>query len=372
MENWIWGLMGVFGLMWLVQLLYYLAGFARLSWYKLPVRQPAHEPVSVIICARNELKNLRENLPSVLTQNYPRYQVIVVNDCSWDESGKFLEEIQPLYPHLKIVTINEQEKYRHGKKFALSLGIKAAQHELLLLTDADCQPVSENWITRMISAYRPETEIVIGYGAYRKAPGLLNKWVRLDTVFNAVQYLSAALRGNPYMGVGRNLSYRKALFFRNKGFASHNHIMSGDDDLFVNQTATGKNLEVELHPESFTQSATRRSFSGWLKQKKRHMSTGNYYRSGHKMMIGSFFLSQFLFYVLALLLLFVLPAPWWQVVAGAFVLRLLVQLLIFGTCMKKLGELDLLWMLPLFDIIIVLLYPALSVSNLLFKDKTWR
>lgn len=366
-----WGVVMIVGAVaLLVQLIHYLGLFSRLSFFKVPDRKSTAEPVTVIICARNELKNLRENLEMVLNQDYPEYQVVVVNDCSWDESGKYLEEIQPQYPHLKIVTINEQEKYRHGKKFALSLGIKAAKYELLLLTDADCHPMSKNWISRMVSGYKPGIEIVIGYGAYRKEPGLLNKWVRMDTVFNAVQYLSAALRHNTYMGVGRNLSYRKALFFRNKGFASHNHIMSGDDDLFVNETATSANVAVELHPESFTGSASRKTFGSWLNQKKRHMSTGNHYKQSHKMMIGSFFLSQFVFYAAILTLLIAGIHPEW--VLALFGLRLLVQLLIFGTAMKKLGELDILWILPLFDILVVFLYPSLSVSNLLFKDKTWR
>lgn len=358
------------GIMLLIQLYHYVFYFGKLAFYKIPERAGGKEPVSVVICARNELKNLKENLHSILTQNYPEYQVVVVNDCSWDESGEFLEEIQPQFPHLKVVTINEQEKYRHGKKFALSLGIKAAKYEILLLTDADCKPVSPDWISHMVSGYTPETEIVVGYGAYVKSPGLFNKWVRMDTVFNAVQYLSAALWHRTYMGVGRNLSYRKTLFFKNKGFASHNHIMSGDDDLFVNETANSKNTVVELHPDSFTSSATRRTFKGWLKQKKRHMSTGTHYKTRDKMRIGSFFLSQALFYVILVLLLITGVNP--QLVIGAWLVRLLIQMLIFGSCMKKLGELDILWMLPVFDILVMIIYPILSISNLLFKDKTWR
>lgn len=353
-----------------IQLYYYLIRFSRLAFHKPASTTSPQEPVTVIICARNELKNLRENLPSVLDQNYPSFQVVVVNDCSWDESGKYLEEIQPLYPHLKVVTLKEQEKYRHGKKFALSLGIKAAAHELLLLTDADCQPVSKNWISRMVSKYQPSTDLIIGYGGYKKIPGFLNKWIRMDTVFNAVQYLSSALAHEPYMGVGRNLSYRKSLFFKNKGFASHSHVMSGDDDLFVNQTANKTNTQVELHPDGFTSSSPRTTFFSWLQQKKRHMSTGKYYKSGHKMVIGTFFMSHFLFY-LSLVALIVIGLRW-EIVVGIALVRLLVQMIIFGKCMKKLGEFDIIWMVPLFDLAVLIIYPSITVSNLLFKDKTWK
>jgi poly-beta-1,6-N-acetyl-D-glucosamine synthase len=372
MENIDWWGIGIIaaGVALLIQLYHLLVYFGRLAFYKLPAESRSNTPVSVIVCARNELKNLKENLESVLKQDYPEYQVIVVNDCSWDESGSYLEELLPLYPHLKIVTIAEQEKYRHGKKFALSLGIKAAKYDTLLLTDADCKPVSSSWISSMASSYKSGTEIVIGYGAYRKSPGFLNKWIRMDTVFNAVQYLSAALWSNTYMGVGRNLSYKKELFFKNKGFASHNHIMSGDDDLFINETATKQNVSVELHPFSFTESVPRNSFSSWLKQKKRHMSTGNFYKTGHKIMIGSFFFSQFLFY--AAIAIMLISGLSWQITLSVWLSRLLIQILIFGFCMKKLSELDILWMLPIFDLFVVILYPLLSVSNLLFKDKTWR
>jgi len=354
----------------LVQLYYLLGIFSKLAFHKQAPGKTGFEPVSVIICARNELKNLRLNLEAVLKQQYPEFQVVVVNDCSWDESGNYLEEIQPLYPHLKVVTLNEQEKYRHGKKFALSLGIKAAQYEKLLLTDADCKPASPHWISRMIGCYEPVTEIVIGYGAYRKTPGFLNKWIRMDTVFNAVQYLSFALANRTYMGVGRNLSYKKTLFFKNKGFASHNHVMSGDDDLFVNQTASATNTKVSLHTESFTESVARNSFVSWLQQKKRHMSTGKYYKASDKFNLGLFFMSIFLFNICLVYLIII--GFQWQIILSTWLVRLLVQMIIFGKCMKKLSEFDIVWMVPFFDLVVVLLYPAISISNLLFKDKTWK
>jgi poly-beta-1,6-N-acetyl-D-glucosamine synthase len=354
----------------LLQLYYYLAVFSKLAFLNQEAATGNSEPVTVIVCARNELKNLRQNLPAIMEQDYTDFQVVVVNDCSWDESEKFLEEMQEKYSHLKVVTIAEQEKYRHGKKFALSLGIKAAKHDILLLTDADCQPASRSWIQKMVSRYKPGTDIIIGYGAYMKLPGLLNKMIRMDTVFNAIQFLSFAVNKHPYMGVGRNLSYRKALFFSNKGFANHNHIMSGDDDLFVNETATVKNTAVELSRDSFTYSSPRSSFKSWLQQKKRHMSTGSYYKGADKARIGFFFFSLIFFYI-SILLLAIAGIPW-QLILCAWFIRLLLQMIIFGNCMKKLGEADLLWMVPFFELAVVFLYPTLTVSNVLFKDKTWK
>lgn len=366
--EWVWVMAG--GVSILIQCWFYLWEFGSLAFFMIPERKKLQDPVSVVICARNELKNLRANLELILQQDYPAFQVVVVNDCSWDESGKYLEEMEKIHPHLKVVTIEEQEKYRHGKKFALSLGIKAAAYDLLLMTDADCAPVSPQWISNMMSGYGPSTEMVIGYGAYRKGPGLLNRWIRLDTVFNAIQYLSAALWLHAYMGVGRNLSYRRSLFFKNKGFARHGHLLSGDDDLFVNETARRNNAAVVMNRESFTYSVPATSLSSWLRQKKRHLSTGFHYKLADRVRIGAFFLTQFVFYLSLAALAF--TGFHWQWLAGAFALRMLLQLFIFGRCMQRLGELDLLWLVPVFDVLVILIYPIISLSNLLFKDKSWR
>jgi biofilm PGA synthesis N-glycosyltransferase PgaC len=363
-------LLALFCVFFLIQIVYYLFIFSKLAFFKIKKSSYNNIAVSVIICARNELKNLRVNLPLILEQDYPNFQVIVVNDCSWDESEKALEEFEDAYPHLKVVTIQEQERYKHGKKFALSLGIKAAVNETLLFTDADCYPSGKNWLKEMTKYIGDQKEIVIGYGAYEKSSGLLNKWIRFDTVLNTIQYLSNAINGNAYMGVGRNLSYKRSLFFKNKGFASHYHILSGDDDLFINETATPTNVSVEISPESFTFSHPKNSFFSWFNQKKRHMSTGNFYKLKHRLMLGVFFLSQLFFYVTLAALLFLKIN--FELIISIYALRLAIQLLIFGKCMQRLKELDILWLTPLFDICVILIYPILAISNLFIKNKKWK
>lgn len=353
-----------------IQLFYYLFIISRLAFFNKSTASIGVPAVTVLISARNELKNLKTFLASVLEQSYADFQVIVVNDCSWDESSKYLEEMTEKYSHLKIVEIKEQEKYQHGKKFALSLGIKAAKNEILVFTDADCRPAGPNWISELVKHYQPGTEIIIGYGAYIKEKGLLNRWIRFDTVFNAIQYLSYAIGKNPYMGVGRNLSYSKSLFFKNKGFASHYHILSGDDDLFINETATANNTAICISPESFTYSKAKTNWIDWFRQKRRHMSAGRLYKFKHKFLLGSYFLSHLMFYAGLVVLL---PFQFnWEIIVGVYVLRLIVQLIIFGRSMKKLREMDLIWFLPFFDFMVFVFYPVLGVVNLFFKNKTWK
>ncbi len=361
---------GLFGLGLIIQLYYYLFVYRRLAWYKETMPSPDVKPVSVIICARNESKNLRRYLSSVLEQIYPDFQVIVVNDCSWDESAEFLDELERQYSNLKVVSLIEQERYKTSKKFALSIGIKAADHEVLLLTDADCQPAGKNWISYMQGNIGGGKDIVIGYGPYMKKSGFLNRLIRFDSFFTAIQYLSHAIGGNPYMGVGRNLGYKKSLFFANKGFATHSHIISGDDDLFINQVANSQNTSVEINKESFTYSEPHTEYSKWIVQKKRHMLTGPHYKWKHKLSLGLGNLSAILFYVFGISLI-ILGFPW-EIVLGAYVLRLLIQLIIFGRSMKKLGELDLIWISPLLDFYFTFFYPSIAISNIFVKVKKWK
>src|SRR5690349_11291019 len=223
-----------------IQLFYYLFFFRRLANYVPQQREHSQQhPVSVIICARDEDKNIARNLPGILVQDYPTtHEVIVVNDNSIDDTKYILAELQKTFRKLQVVDLTQEAKMIAGKKFPLSIGIKEAKHEIVLLTDADCVPASENWVFRMQDAFSNGTEVALGYGAYQRLPGFLNKAIRFETFHTALQYFGYALAGKPYMGVGRNLAYRKNLFFRNKGFSSINHIPSGDDDLFINRVAT--------------------------------------------------------------------------------------------------------------------------------------
>jgi cellulose synthase/poly-beta-1,6-N-acetylglucosamine synthase-like glycosyltransferase len=354
----------------LVQVLHYLLVYLKMALYKAKDDHGSTQPVSVIVCAKNELKNLSNNLHLLLEQAYTEFEVVVVNDCSWDETEGFLKEMSLKYNHLKVVTLKEQERYRHGKKFALTLGIKAAKNELLLLTDADCVPASRNWLINMQYQFSNQTEIVLGYGAYRKEKGLLNKLIRFDAFIVAMQYLSRALMHNAYMGVGRNLAYRKSLFFTTKGFAKHNHVVSGDDDLFVNENATPSNTTIEIQPDSFTYSEPKKTFGEWYVQKLRHTSAGKYYKAKHKLMLFAEPFFVFLFYgSLVALLVLGFSA---KMLAAAYGVKLLVQFPVLFASASKLREKDVVWLFPFFELILLFLNSSFTIANLFRKQKLWK
>lgn len=354
-----------------VQLFYYLFFFARLAFYKnKPAATSQTHPVSVIVCARDEAANLAKNLPGILVQQYhSTHEVIVVDDNSYDDSKYLLEALQKKFRQMNVIELTQEAKGIPGKKFPLSIGIKSAKHEIVLLTDADCVPASENWIYSMQDKYRNHTEIVLGYGAYHKQPGLLNKLVRWETYHTALQYLSYARAGIGYMGVGRNLSYKRAVFFRLKGFSAHNQIPGGDDDLFINAAAQKKNTRINIDKDSFTLSTPVSTWAQWRKQKQRHYSTSKYYKPLHKFLLGLYAFSQVAFFPLLVLSCIFFN---WQISLLIFAFRYIVQMVIFSRTMQKLNEQDLFQWFFFFDLWMFLYYLIFAPALFRKPKPTWK
>lgn len=356
----------------LIQLYYMYGVFGKFAFFKpQPSYKNQAEPLSVIIAARNEHDNLMRNLPAILNQDYPDFEVVVVNDCSWDSSQSLLEEMQKEHPRLKVCQLVEQEKYPTGKKFAITIGVKAAKHDLLVFTDADCEPASDQWLRLMQSRFTQGKEIVLGYSPYKKEAGFLNRYIRFETLMTALFYFSRALMNNAFMGVGRNMAYRKELFFRYKGFASHQHILSGDDDLFVNETATATNVAIETDPASFVFTDAKKTYESWSRQKSRHMTTGKHYKGKDKVALGLYYASLMLFYG-SLIALLIVNIQLWPIVAGIFALRFISQEIVFYMAAKKLKCVSLLWSVILMDFLYVFYLLVFGTKGLFArKRKRW-
>ena len=365
------GLFILFQFCFIVQLYFLVSNQSKLLAYEVADEVPEGSiPISVIISARNEAYNLTANLPLILEQNYPDFEVVVVNDCSYDRSEDILKDFASQYANLKIVTITEHDRFKTGKKFALTLGIKAAKNEHLLFTDADCAPAGTNWIAYMAAGFAAPAQIVLGYSPYKKTSNFLNPFIRFETVKTAINYLSAALTGDAYMGVGRNLAYTKTLFFGAKGFAAHMHVLSGDDDLFVNQNATPDNTIIEIHPEAFMYTDAKTSIKGWFRQKRRHSSVGKLYKAEHRKALGLDAVSGFLFYILLTLCLVFNFEP--LLALGLFMFRLIIQLIIYSKLFKRLHGRDLLWYLPVFDMIYYLYLNIFGLIGTFIKTSQWK
>jgi poly-beta-1,6-N-acetyl-D-glucosamine synthase len=351
--------------------LYFILNQNRLSRYKIADDLPTlNIPVSVIISARNEEQNLLANLPLILAQDYPDFEVIVVNDCSYDSTNQILLDFKEAHENLKIVTVVDNDRYRTGKKFALTLGIKGAKNEHLLFTDADCIPASPNWITRMAANFNQEVSLVLGFSPYKKEGNIINPLIRFETIKTAISYFSSALKGDAYMGVGRNLAYTKTLFFNKKGFATHMHILSGDDDIFVNENATGTNTSIEIHPESFMLTTAKTSLGAWFHQKRRHSGAGKFYKGKHRFALSMDAMTGLGFYVFLTLCLILNFQP--IIVTGLFIFRLIFQLVIYRKLFRHFGSKYLLFSLPFLDIVYYIYLNIFGLIGAFTKNKQWK
>jgi len=325
-------------------------------------------PVSVIICAKDEAENLRQFLPFVLQQEYPDFEVIVINDGSTDETQSLLNDLCVEYQNLRTTFVPVGANNLSTKKLGLTLGIKAAKNELLLFTDADCMPEDNTWIARMSRNFTPETDFILGYGAYLNKKGFLNRLITYDTLFIALQYMGMAIARKPYMGVGRNMAYRKETFFAHKGFASTLNLISGDDDLLVNKASNSKNTKVEIAPDSITWSEPNKTFSGWFYQKERHLSVSSYYKASSKFRLTLEPMTRGLFYLALILSVIVGNLIILIATAVLFVTRLIIQMVIINKSSNHFGERKYIFLLPVFDIFL----PLVSLYILTFGRITSR
>lgn len=355
----------------ILQVSVYILTYGKFAFHQ-PTTQSSPtnlKPLSVIICAKNEEKHLIKNLPLILKQDYPEFEVIVVDDYSQDDSKIILEDFERKYSHLRIISVKEERPYKIGKKFPLTLGIKGAKYDTVVLTDADCIPASDKWLREISAQFNDKTEIVLGYGAYEKLPSLLNKLIRYDTFIIAMQYFAYALKGKTYMGVGRNLAYKTEVFFRNKGFANHTHIASGDDDLFIHRVAKKDNVAIVYSLDSHTISEPKKTFTEWAWQKKRHLTTAPLYRNSVKFFFGYTYFLNVLFYSIISILALLQYALYFLL--ALFLLRIIIQLIIYRKAMIKLNEKDLLFYTPFLEILFIFIQPYLYISSKLTKNVPW-
>ncbi|AXO81358.1 glycosyltransferase [Olleya aquimaris] len=354
-----------------IQVSYYTVIFGNFAFSKHSKTTSETPPVSVIICAKNEAENIKNFLPSVLDQDYHNFEVVLINDSSKDDTLEVFEDFKSKYDNIKIVNVKNIEAFWGNKKYALSLGIKAATNDHLLFTDADCKPLSKHWIKEMSSSFTETNTIILGYGGYNKIKhSFLNKLIRFETLLTATQYFSYAKIGLPYMGVGRNLAYHRDEFFNVNGFIKHMKVRSGDDDLFINEVATSKNTVIQYKKNSFTVSVAKTNFKDWFKQKRRHVSTAKYYKTKHQLLLGLFYITQVLFWTLGITLLY--TTYLWPFALGLVILRFLCQYLSLGFSAKKLNEIDTIFLLPILEITLIIMQFSIFITNKISKPNYWK
>ncbi len=361
-----------FCVVFLIQSYFYLFLFRKYTSFQHAVIENKSSPISIVVCAKNEAENLKRLLPSLARQKYPSFEIVLVDDASTD--GTLNEMLSFEKAHInaafKVIIVHIVQGDSRGKKEALAKGIQTAQNEYILLTDADCQPTSEKWMAHMTAHFSQKTAIVLGYGAYQKINNsFLNKLIRFETLLTALQYFSYALAGKPYMGVGRNLAYKKEAFLKAGGFKQHSHIRSGDDDLFVSQIANQNNTAICDHQESFTESKPHIHLRNWIRQKRRHITTATQYKPETKILLSLFFISQCSLY--ALLLISLKTESFRFIIVPLFLIRLVFWYITMYKAAVRLKEKDLIAFGPLYEISIIFIQLYIFLKNIISPPKYW-
>ncbi len=315
--------------------------------------------VSVVMAVRNEAVSLRQNLTLLLNQDYPVYELVICNDNSTDQTADVLAAAQQQHARLKVLSLDH--KAHPGKKHALATAIAASQGEWLLATDGDCRPASKFWIASMMRARTSDTEIILGYAPYAAAPGLLNRWIRFEAVYTAIQYFTAASRGGAYMGVGRNMAYTRELYQRIGGFTAHEHLTGGDDDLLVAAGATKRNVAICLEPNSWMTSRSEPTWNRYRRQKRRHVSVSSAYSKFNKSWLAALALSQVGHYIGVVALV---ASGAWLAAIAMYVSRQLLVAWQFARVAPALGAADLVVRFPLLDMGLVIYYLDIAQSAL--------
>ena len=352
-----------------VQIVYFILFLVAFS-KKQPAGEASLLPVSVIVCAHDEEENLKELIPQLLAQHYPAFEVVVVNDRSNDTTFDFLLAEAAKDHRLRMVHVNRTPPHADSKKYALTLVIKAARYEWLLLTDADCRPATTGWISSISSHFSEETDFVLGYSPYLKTSGILNSFIRFDALLTGLQYIAFALLNTPYMGVGRNLAYRRSQFLESKGFNNILNIIGGDDDLYVNQYARKSNTRVCTEVDGIVNSAPKKTWKDFFRQKLRHLSVGKRYRPGHRLLLGLFMVTWILSWITGIILL-IFQVSYVLVVVLLFV-RLIGLIIVIANASKKLHQKFEVGIVPLLDFIYAFYYLVTGLRALVTKKVKWK
>jgi glycosyltransferase involved in cell wall biosynthesis len=355
-----------------IQFLFFGLVIIALSVYKKPTNESFRIPgISVVVCAKNEVDNLRILIPKLIDQRYESYELILVDDRSTDETYDYAIELEQNEEKLKFVRIDSTPDHINNKKYALTLGIKAAKFEHILFTDADCRPESENWVNEMSLGFSSDKKnFVIGYSQYEKANGFLNQFIKYETLLTAINYLGLGLLGNPYMAVGRNIAYRKSLFLDNNGFGKFQNVVGGDDDLLINQHAKRRNTSFIISPESTIYSKPKTNLSDFILQKTRHLSVGKHYRSTDKLVLGLLSFSKIIFWISFIAV--ILSAFQTYFVLGGFFLVMVSLLTTLLLLKKRTGDKSSILMLPFLDFIFIFYYISTGLKVLFTKKVRWK
>ncbi len=360
----------ILGIIILFQILYYFIVYGRVAFFKdnkltTDEKQKYIPSVSVVMCVKDDAYNLEKKLPIILEQEYPNFEVVVVNDASKDETEYVLRVLQEIYPNLNVVNLYNNVNGFLGKKYPISLGIKSAKNEIILLTESDTMPLNYNWITTMVKGFKQKKDIVLGFTNFEQKPTFLNTLMHYENLTSAMNYLGNAMLNNPFMGQGRNMAYKREFFFETGGFISQYNISVGEDDLFINKNANSKNTSVIINKESINLASPKEKREEWVIQKKKHFKSMYHFKLKDKIISTLMPFATLLIYVLvALSIVFQFP---WQYAILPLVLKYTFQIIVYYKSSKTLATKQVAFLSPLLEVLFLFINTTIRFFTLFTK-----
>lgn len=350
-----------------IELLYYYLLYARFAFRRTPAMPEIGldaPPVSVIMVVKDAAAALLKTLPRLLNQHYPNFELVIVNDNSKDDTQLLLLEYQQQYPNIHVVNLDSAVTSIRGNKYAMSIGIRCAKYENLVFTDAECAPTSVHWLEHVAGQFSDNTHIVLGYSTYQKRNNPFNRLLHFDTMVAAMQYFSLALAHSTYRGDHKNIGFSKTLFYKQKGFAAHNHLVYGDEDIFISKASNQKNTAIVYSPESFTVLQRSAYYNYWCHHKEGLLFTRKYNTVKNRFLLNAYGIVNLLFYI-ALAFAIILTCknlPLLAVVLGIACLRFISMYLVYGFSAKRLNEKQTIPALLLYDLTFAVMNPLYYIS----------
>lgn len=361
-----------FGIVTFIELLYYYLLFARFSFMRKKSDTSHYQPaVSVVMVAKDAASVLLKTLPKFLNQQYGEFEVVVVNDHSQDDTRLLLVEYQQQYSNLKIVELDTSVTTIRGKKFALSMGIRCASHSCILITSPECAPTSTHWIEKMAAKFENDKQIVLGYSTFERRKNPFNRMLHFDCLVNAIQYFSLARINSTYRGNAWNMGFTEQMFVQQRGFASHNHIRYGEEDIFVSRSAKRNNTAIEFSREAITVLQRNARHDYWLDHKQGLYYTRKFNTFKNRFLLNFYAVVNLLFYVglVLAILLSIGNVVLLSTTLGIVALRILSQYLVFGYAAAKLNEKQVIPAILLYDILFAILNPLYYIDALIRHDR---
>lgn len=351
-----------------IQLIYYIF-FLSILLNNKKEKEYDLKPISVILYVKNSELYLEKNIDYFINQKYPKFEILLVNNASSDNTDIILEKLSEKHKSLRIINVENNESFWGNKKYTYTLAIKAAKYEHLIFSEIDCKPVSENWIHEINKSFSSKKTIILGYKRLLKTSSLFNLIIRFDNLLESIKSFSFTKINSPYSADSRNYAFTKKDFYRVNGFINHIKIKNGKEDLFVKDAKQKYNSAYTLSDESFVESSKSLSFKEWFLNKKNSNLLKRHYSFKNQFLLNAFSFSKVFLYFLTIILLLIHD---WKIILIIFSSYIIFQSVITFIINRKFKETSIFYLSPILDFLLVLFQISIFISNLISKPPNWR